>query len=411
MNTIKAQAHILTDEGKDASGATISLEAYVLTSRRWIKMVTAKSNTQGIWKATVTRLQQGAFYAPILRLTEPGNPAPRVLSQGGYVSYNTTKKIFTLDFGTIERLEEVSYPLKASSSAFSRSKLTVAGQAKKSKVSIVNILRNNPGGAIFPGSINPTIATHFPAGRTGTVSAAEALRRNPVLDNFDAEILKFNAKEAGLLSTITKKDNLLKSKNIELSTTKVQLKAIKEKLSKAEEIEKVLKKQNEIFVNEAKRKTSIQDIAANIGTQVDKANKKLEQDKRSYRFGRIELDLRGTVSTDGQKMTLASLVDLKELGTNVSLPGIKVEILPETASSEISGVTVPTVIGLTETAVRRLLQAVGLQFERIDKTVENNADIAIGQSIQQSPTAGTKLQRGETVLVVFTAQATLPEDN
>ncbi len=410
MNTINAQAHILTDEGKNASGVSISLEVYVLSSRRWIKMVTAKSNAKGIWKATTTQLQKGTFYAPTLRLTEPGNPAPRVLSQGGYISYNTTKKVFTIDFGTIERLEEVAYPLKASSSVFSRSRLIVAGQAKKSKISIVNILRNNSSGAIFTRGVNPTIATNLPTSTTDMVSAAESIRRSPILDNFDAEILKFNAKEANLRSTIVQKDNLLQMKNLELSTSKLELKKVKEKLGKAEEKEKVLKKQNEIFVNEASRKTSIQDIAANIGTQVDNANKKLEKDKRAYRFGRIELDLRGTVSTDGQKMTLASLVDLKELGASASLPGIKVEILPETTGSEITEVKVPKVTGLTETAVRRLLQAVGLQFERIDKTVESNEDIAIGQSIQQSPAAGTELQRGGTVLVVFTAQATLTED-
>ena len=61
------------------------------------------------------------------------------------------------------------------------------------------------------------------------------------------------------------------------------------------------------------------------------------------------------------------------------------------------------VTGLTETAVRRLLQAVGLRLESVSKSVEPGAKIPLGQSIQQSPNAGAELPRSRTVLVVFAA--------
>ena len=405
MNSIQAHAHILTDEGIDAKGVAASLETYVLNSRRWIKLATVKTNAKGIWTATITRLQSGAFYSPMLRLSEAGSPPNRILAHGGFVSYNSTKKVLTVDFGTIERLEEVAYPLKPSNSSFNRSKLTIAGQAKKSKISIVSILRNNP--TITAGTIG-AIPTATMGGAGATISGAEAaaIKRNPLLDNFDAEILKFTAKEADLQSKITLKDNLLATKNIELQKSKLEINTLQQQLQQRILSEKTLKEQNKTFIDEAKRKTSIQDIAANIGSEVDNANKKLKQSKRPYRFGRIELDLRGTVSSDGQKMALASLVDLKDISNSAVLPGIKFEILPDSEPTVISGVTVPEVTGLTETAVRRLLQAVGLRLERIDKSIEDNTDIPIGQSIQQSPKTGTKLQRGEAVLVVFTAPVT-----
>ena len=110
-------------------------------------------------------------------------------------------------------------------------------------------------------------------------------------------------------------------------------------------------------------------------------------------------------------MSLASLVDLKTLGGATVLPGVKFEILPDTLPTESkTDVDVPDVTGLTETAVRRLLQAVGLRLEMVHKSIEPTTNIPIGLSIQQSPVAGTKLARTETVLVVFAIAKTNAEE-
>lgn len=405
MKVIEAFAHILTDEGVDAVGVTAILESYVLSSRRWVKIATARSVAKGLWQAKVSQLQPGAFYAPILRLTEPGTPAPRVLAQAGNLSYNASKQILSVDFGLVERLEETAYPLTASNALFRRSKYTVAGQPKRAKISSAMLIRNvamlSPG--ITSSAVRPGLAVNV--GATNTAAAAETpVTRSPVLDTFDSEILKFKAKEAKLQLQISQKDQQLSVRNVELNTVKSRVTELEANLSKAVESETNLKKENAAFVAEAKRKAPIQSIAANIGAEVDAANRKLLSEKRPYRFGRIELDLRGTVSTDGQSMALANLVDLEKLGGGTSLPGLKMELLSEREQSEVStSVEVPDVTGLTETAVRRLLQAVGLRLESVSKSVEPGAKIPIGQSIQQSPKAGAELSRNMAVLVVFAA--------
>lgn len=388
MKSILAHAHIVSDKGENASGIFVTLQTYVLSTQRWSKIASGKSNSKGIWQVTVSRLQAGAFYAPVLRLIEAGSPAPRVLAAGGFIRYDKVKQVLTVDFGRIERLAETAYPLTASSSIFRRNKLTVAGQAKKSGVLFTSLLR----GTVLTGLPTATLATNTHS--SSTVS--------PVLANFDAEIIKFKAKEVELLSTINKKDALLVSRDGEIGNFKIRLTELEQKLSRSIILEKELTAQNKTFVGEAKRKTPIQNIAENIGTELDIANKKLRSEKRPYQFGRIELDLRGTVSSNGQSMTLASLVDLKNIGTGVMLPGIKMEILPDIVpAAEVNDVTVPNVSGLTETAVRRLLQAVDLRLELISQSISTTTTIAIGQSIKQSPVAGEKLARGESVLVVF----------
>jgi len=229
-----------------------------------------------------------------------------------------------------------------------------------------------------------------------------SINHSIVLDNFNAEVLKFKASEANLQSKLSQRNEALAVKTKELNAVKLQVEGLERKLAKSEAVEKELTVKNKTFTDEAKRKTPIQNIAANIGNEMSEANNKLSNEKRPYRFGRIELDLRGTLSTDGQSMTLASMVDLKDVGGGAALPGMKVEILPNNfATQESDDVTVPDVLGLTETAVRRLLQAVGLQLEMVNKTVEASENIPFGQSIQQSPKAGGLIARGESILVVF----------
>lgn len=385
MKIIQAYAHFFTDEGLNSSGITASLETYILSRQTWKKIATAKSDIKGTWQVKVEQIRD--IYAPILRLTELGSPTPRVLAQGGYLSYNKTKNILNIDFGHIERLEETAYPLAASSSLFRRSKLTISGQAKKENISITSIFREAR--ILSNESISRPIAS--------------TIKHAPILERFDAEVIKFKSTETKLQSKIIEKDILLSRQNQDIKTIKAQLSKSKQKLSQSVAIEKELRKQNQDFVKEAQRKTPIQDIAASIGNEVDEANKKLRKRNRPYQFGRIELDLRGTVSSDGQSMALASLVDLKAAGRHSVLPSIKMEILPHNPPTKITGVVVPDVVGLTETVVRRLLQAAGLRLEVVNKSVVLDDNAPIGQSIQQFPESNKRLARGESVLVIFAA--------
>lgn len=390
MKTIQANAHIVTSNGANAKGVSCNLEAYFLSSRTWKAIASAKTNASGKWIVKVARVLANTSYAPSLRLTETGNPVPRVLAHGGYLSYHPSKFILTIDFGIIQRLDESAYALPASSSAFARSKYTVAGIPKKPLILMTAL------------NANTTFTANTPQATLAVDANTATVKPSIVLDNFNAEVLKFKASEVNLQSKISQKNEALAAKTKELNATKLQIDGLEKKLAKSEAAEKELILKNKTFTDEAERKTPIQNIAANIGNEMNEANNKLSKEKRPYRFGRIELDLRGTVSTDGQSMSLASMVDLKDVGGSAALPGMKVEILPNNVSTqELDDVTVPDVIGLTETAVRRLLQAVGLQLEMVSKSVETSENIPFGQSMQQSPKAGGKIARGENILVVF----------
>ena len=406
MRTLNAFAHILTDQGKDAAGARLTLQIYRLSSAQWVNLVTKASDAKGAWRVSVPLKFADNTPAPALRLVEKGSPATRVLAQQVRFSYSASKQILSADFGLIERLGNTAYKLKATSSAF-RTGHTVAGQPKRAEFSGAVLVRNMtvlPGGAI-------SAAGNVPAGVAAAASTA-ARPHGIAADKFDAELFRFKAKETELQLAISQKDRQLVARSVELTGATKRITQLQKELSKTKVSETRLKNENEQFVNEAGRKVAIQDIAANIGTEVDAANTKLRQEKRPYRFGRIEINLKGTVSPDGQKMALASSVDMEKLQSGVSLPSVSMEILPTRSPLlESTSVIVPDVTGLTETAVRRLLQAVGLRLEPVSKSVGENSRIPIGQSMQQTPKKGSELPRNNTVLVVFAAPEPPEEDD
>ena len=405
MKIIEAYAHILTSNSSNAKNINISLEGYVLSSRRWVRLISAKTNSKGIWQVKTLKLKSEAPYAPQLRLieTESSNVNPRVLTQTAFLSYNSTAQTLFVDFGQVQQLEQASYPLKFSNRRFGRSKLTVAGQPKK--MVILAVAATN-----FNLNTTTTAITHAAALEAANV-ANKIKTSQAVLDSFNVEYLKFQANETRLNSTIIQKDQLLATKSIEINDNKTRIKSLETQLNKMVESEKQLKIDNQVFISEAKRKTSIQDIASNIGAEIDAANRIMRDKKQPYQFGRIELDLRGTISNDGNTMSMIGISELTKLKNGVTSPSVKLELIPEYEQTETaSTIKTPDVIGLTETAARRLLQAVGLQLQSISKSISTDAKIPIGLSIQQAPKANTAISIGSTILVVFSASSSNSEE-
>ncbi len=435
MKTITASVRILNDGNKPASGITVNLEMYVLKSNRWLRVGTGKTDVKGNWNVSVARNTPNEVYAPMLRLIEPGNPSPKVLAQHAYLKYDAAKGILAADFGVVERLENETYKLTATTSQFARSTLYVAAQADQPpEVRTRVAARLNIAGATVPRV--STTASPVKANeaeliklRTSETQLKDAIAsKEALISARDLELSKVRTSETELKRTITTKDQLISAKEAELSqvrtsetelkrtlTTKEQListrdqelkqaklqitdlnKTLQERLKEMER----LKKQREAATGEAPA-TPLSTIATNIGSEVDNANKTLQSRNLPYQFGRINLSLAGAVAEDGQSIALARLSDAAK---EKALSNVKLELLPTKGQADLrDAVTVPDVSGLTETVVRRLLNSVGLKLEVVSKSLGEKSGIPVGQSIQQSPKAGANAARNGTVLVVFAA--------
>jgi hypothetical protein len=372
MRRFITSARIVTEKGEDAIGLMVTLQIFKLAAGKWTKLASAKTTERGNWSIKGGLQVPDDFFSPALRLVEEGTPAPRILAQQCVLSYNAREQVLSADFGVIERLGERAHTLIASREG-ERSKHVIAGQPKR---------------------------------------AEERPVSTEVRSRFDAEILKFQAREAELHTTNIRLNRQIEATHQELSGARSRIEELHADLSTAERVKAELIAENQRLGSEVGRRAPIQHIAANIGTQVHAANQILRENQRPYQIGRIELDLKGTVSSDGETMTLANSSDLAKLKSGVNFPGVNMELLPQRdPPTESVSVTVPDVVGLTETAVRRLLQAVGLRLERVNKSVGEDSETPIGQSMQQSPVSGSDLPRNNTVLVVFAAVAPTSEND
>lgn len=439
MKAILAYAKIQSEKGRDIAGLKIELQMYVNNSGRWVEIAEAVTNAKGDWRINYTKADNLAD-APALRIVEAGVLDSRVLSAGGMYSYSKTKQKLRVDFGVITHLTE-AYPMTASHSLFRRTKHLVVGMYKRQQATravIAKALLDARTGGLKIGNIRDEglagNATEIDASLIAAVeegdfdpyktyekTAADAdgkpvagaerdlafeigmLRGRKQVDEINVEFLKLKARELEL-------ETQLNQKTVQESQSAEKIKIADERIATLEtdlqtkiQEKDILRAENESLQNSASRKTNIQDIAFNIGAQVDEANKKMAIQSRPYRLGKVDLNLKGVISDDGQAMTLANASDLEKTNAENVLAGVQFELIPDNSSAVDTSVKVPDIVGLTETAVRRLLTAVGLRIETANKSVGENATVPIGQCIQQSPKSNSTTSRGSTVIVVFSA--------
>jgi predicted nucleic acid-binding Zn-ribbon protein len=142
-------------------------------------------------------------------------------------------------------------------------------------------------------------------------------------------------------------------------------------------------------------------VFKNLAKGLGDATLQLETDKIPYRIGRTSFTLKIFVGADGGKMFLP---DAAHTADNPALSEVNVELIRDEAIAPgVGAVTVPEVLGLTETAAIRVLASLSLKTEKAVETVTNQPE-KHGRALRQIPKAGVVAARGETVLVIYGAE-------
>ncbi|GGB86492.1 hypothetical protein GCM10011352_10490 [Marinobacterium zhoushanense] len=385
MSKVVATVLLLTDEGKPAAGHGLVLEAYSLSTRRWQAVARAKTDAQGKASLTTATNVANEPMAPALRLTELGNPSPRVLAQGGYMQFDVNAQTLLVDFGQVERLEETAYRLQQSDSRFARTVITIAGAPVSPQISTLAINRMvaaNP--RLAAGLTRVDIGT--PTQPTAAPQLNEALTA-AVLSNKEVQVLK--ARELQLNSELMDKTRevsltaeKLNTANLTIDTLRADLGSVNaEKLELAQQLEAIRAK--------AKEPAKIEDVLVGLGSKLHSSNTQLKKDNLPFRIGSIKVDLRGSLTDDGSSIVMGG-----------SGGGVSTELFGDDAASAETKVTVPAVVGLTETAARRVLRSVGLRMTAAHQQLGEGKGVP-GQALSQHPAASTQLAHGSEVMVVF----------
>lgn len=192
----------------------------------------------------------------------------------------------------------------------------------------------------------------------------------------------------------------LEALRIEYDKLKLQYDALKEELEEKNAEIEALKELLEDQDPPTNEPVPAHTIYTNILSEVSSVNESMTNS--GYKLANISVNLKTLVtqSEDGLifqpiNSDLASEVN----GAAVSDINIDVAETPTTSSQEA---LIPNVIGLTETATRKLLMKYKLRIDPVYQymDIENN-NYTIGQAFKQHPAAGTEVITDEIITVVF----------
>lgn len=429
MQIIEARALIFDAEDKPATGLTVTLEVFSLAGPGWKALSRGATDDKG-----AVTLRSGAeavggqggdhVYAPALRLTEAGDPAPRVLAEGGLFSVSAMRgrRVVTVDFGEIERLEENAFALQNSQSQPTQGEHVVAGLPRRQEINMALLTRSLAAGGgmnrAISANIGRAIATGTVTGGAATPSGGAAAARPELraeaaarpelsvsIDRLNAELLRFAAREAELRADISAKDVRLTEAQTRIvglersvSETAARLAAAERAKQQAEEVAKALR-------DAASREAPIQSIAASIGKEAKAANETMERDNAGFRIGKMQVTLRGALAPDGNRIALANVAEMSraaEIGR--IFQDVSFDLTPDRRPpAPPPGTPAPDVLGMTESAARRALAAAGLGMSVASRPGGAGGRFSVGQAIQQAPAAGQPVALGEPVIVVFAA--------
>jgi hypothetical protein len=140
----------------------------------------------------------------------------------------------------------------------------------------------------------------------------------------------------------------------------------------------------------------IQDLYNNLVSEIAAASE--TSSNSPYKLSNISLKLKALIHGDGESLS-ASLLDLQN-SENVNGDAISELVFDITPvhNRENNGGLMPNCIGLTETAVRKVLKKAGLRLNPVYQIKENTVN---GDSFKQSPLPGTGVQTNQLVTVIF----------
>lgn len=149
-------------------------------------------------------------------------------------------------------------------------------------------------------------------------------------------------------------------------------------------------------INFDERPIPVNTLYTNLIREIDESTQ--SNQNANFKLANISLKLKTLVSSDENGLN-AQLFHLSQMDqiNGAAVSEIVFDIAPSTTPASQSG-TMPNLLGLTETAVRKMLDSLGL---RLNPVFQNNLQVVDGDSFKQSPAAGTEFNANDFVTVIF----------
>ena len=441
MQTIILTARIFDSHGAPAARLEPQLEAF-LADGGWTALAKGQVDAEGALSIRAQARQlEGLAAAPALRLVEPGDPAPRVLAEGGMLSLSGSgaRAVLTVDFGEIERLEDTAHLRATSSGEGARGTHTVAGLPRRGGIAEADLVRAAAASnesllrfvpdrasvleaapearATVIGADQPAVGSALESGGAAQEAIREGVRQEEEIgeitlpggtgilpERFQAEMLSFAAREETLRADLRARELQIETLNDSLTQRQQAEETLRAEFEAERTARAELEEQTASLREAAERQTEIGSIASAIASEVAQTNSAIAEGGGGFRIEKLNVNLRGTLSPEGGRIALSSAADLARAGAERLTQNISFDLIADRPQRPAAGmVRVPDLAGLTEAAARRRLAAVGLRVATAQRPGGATAGVAIGQALAQSPAAGSDVDPGTEVLVVFAA--------
>lgn len=344
---------LLQEGGKPAPGIALQLEALDLRSGTFVTISKGESDAEGLVKAELDPARAPPSLALRLRLQASADPAVLVAAP----RFKGTATALLADFGSLQLLgERQRVPLPAATGEFARDGLLVAAlPGEKGSVS----------GAPEPGDSNE--------------------RALATIRSLEAQLQLRQAENATLQRELAASAAQVQDQQAQVAAQAAELARAKEDLG--------------LFRQQADQKVEVGDYAVALGGELERAQLQLKQG--NFRLGAVAVTTRAFIDGGGTALQFPNRADRADVAA-AAVSDISIAFQPADAGAADDGkVTVPDVRQLTESAVRRVLASVGLQLDATHGPLGLVAAAVEGQAMLQTPAAGAKAARGESILVVF----------
>ena len=147
------------------------------------------------------------------------------------------------------------------------------------------------------------------------------------------------------------------------------------------------------------RQVSTESVFSRISEDVGLAARQLSESASPYKLGRVTMNIKAILGADGADLYLPNA---GMANSETPLSSIDLELIPdETAPSHTANqnLVAPKLIGLTESAVTKLLRQSGLKLKSSRMVVSEKTKN--GRAVKQLPAEGTPLIAGQTIRVTF----------
>lgn len=237
---------------------------------------------------------------------------------------------------------------------------------------------------------------------------------NTTITGLNEEIAEKDATIAGLNTTITElnaaaalKDSLIASLNAQLTAALLDVQEQTLKVTRLEELNEDLEatavdKQEQIEILQEQidvdnTPVRVSEFSQQLVQEIGSSAKSLDGGS-GYKLANISLKLKTVVSRDEEGVNV-QLVDLSGMNqvNGDAVSELTFDIVPEPIASSVGG-SIPNLLGLTETAVRRILTSLEL---KLNPVFQNNPAVVNGDSFKQYPEAGSTYNVNDTVTVIF----------